>query len=756
MTTREGLVAALRRLVGEPRPGRGPGAARRPRGRRARAAARLARGDARRGGDRRRRSRAWTGDAARSGAAARGRRSRWRSLPRNADVAAIRRADRATWPRSAAAGSSRGGGIAAWSMTRAPLCPGCGLPFRPLRTDRTSTTATAAETAAYRLAGCTFDELLALDVACRRARRRRRGSSPRVPRARRRPGRSPARGARRRGPRLHPARPAVADALARRGAAARGSHCSSPTRSRTCSTSSTSRRSGSTRARWAGSSPRSRSSAGRSSWSSTTAGRSPRRTTSSSWDPGAGEGGGRVVFEGAAGGAVGAPTPRRGGGSRGGSAASRGPARGRRSAATDWVRIEDAAANNLRDIDVEIPIGRLTVVAGPSGAGKTTLVRDVLLASLTDGEPRGCRGARRARTCGPSPSPRSRSGATRVRTPPPTRASRTRSDRCSPPRPARRRRASRSTGPRARATRARASARSSSKLPYVPSEWIACEACGGRRFRAETLAVEVALADGVRTVGRRRLRPVGRRGGGRSSATAPRGRILASLQAVGLGYLRARPGRRRRSRAARRSGSSSRKQLATARGRRPRRPRRADDRPPPGRRRDPHRRAARARRARARPSSSSSTSPTSIAAADWLVRLGPGGGPDGGRLAYAGLPATTAARAAGPAPDRRRVGGRGRAPRSGSIGASANNLRDVSVRIAKGAITARGRRVGLRQVVARPRRPRGGGAAAASSSRSRCTSGSPIREGPEAPARPHRGPRADDLDPRRRPRPGGR
>ena len=36
------------------------------------------------------------------------------------------------------------------------------------------------------------------------------------------------------------------------------------------------------------------------------------------------------------------------------------------------------------------------------------------------------------------------------------------------------------------------------KLPYVPSEWIACEACGGRRFRPETLEVEVPLADGVR------------------------------------------------------------------------------------------------------------------------------------------------------------------------------------------------------------------------------------------------------------------
>ena len=37
-----------------------------------------------------------------------------------------------------------------------------------------------------------------------------------------------------------------------------------------------------------------------------------------------------------------------------------------------------------------MPIGLLTVVTGPSGAGKTTLVRDVLLASLSEGSAVGC------------------------------------------------------------------------------------------------------------------------------------------------------------------------------------------------------------------------------------------------------------------------------------------------------------------------------------------------------------------------------
>ncbi len=41
-----------------------------------------------------------------------------------------------------------------------------------------------------------------------------------------------------------------------------------------------------------------------------------------------------------------------------------------------------AGENNLDDVDIEIPIGRFTVVAGVSGSGKSTLVRQVLLPAL--------------------------------------------------------------------------------------------------------------------------------------------------------------------------------------------------------------------------------------------------------------------------------------------------------------------------------------------------------------------------------------
>jgi excinuclease ABC subunit A len=49
-----------------------------------------------------------------------------------------------------------------------------------------------------------------------------------------------------------------------------------------------------------------------------------------------------------------------------------------------WIEIRGARANNLKNVDVRFPVGRLSVITGISGSGKSTLMGAVLLPAVKD------------------------------------------------------------------------------------------------------------------------------------------------------------------------------------------------------------------------------------------------------------------------------------------------------------------------------------------------------------------------------------
>ncbi len=104
--------------------------------------------------------------------------------------------------------------------------------------------------------------------------------------------------------------------------------------------------------------------------------------------PGAGEAGGQIVFAGSPTELWRANTPT----GRYFSLRERVIPPEPRPPADKLLHLRRAQQHNLQQIDVAIPIGRLTVITGVSGSGKSTLVEHVLVPTLKTKKPIGCEG----------------------------------------------------------------------------------------------------------------------------------------------------------------------------------------------------------------------------------------------------------------------------------------------------------------------------------------------------------------------------
>ncbi len=95
--------------------------------------------------------------------------------------------------------------------------------------------------------------------------------------------------------------------------------------------------------------------------------------------PGAGEHGGQLIAQGTAQDIMDCPASITGAYLSG----RRGiPIPAKRKAPTGFMRVLGARANNLKNIDVDIPLGVMTVVTGVSGSGKSSLVNEIIYKTL--------------------------------------------------------------------------------------------------------------------------------------------------------------------------------------------------------------------------------------------------------------------------------------------------------------------------------------------------------------------------------------
>ena len=393
--------------------------------------------------------------------------------------------------------------------------------------------------------------------------------------------------------------------------------------------------------------------------------------------PGAGPHGGRRVFQGAPAALWGADTVS----GRLFSGRDAALAREPKKAGDSFLEVSGARARNLDAIDCRFPVGLLTAVTGPSGAGKTTLIRDVVLASARATEPVGCDrfvgNVSRALVVDQSPignNPRS-NAATYTKLFDRVRDAFAAATGQSP---------SLFTFNRPEGACSTCEGMGAVEVAITPGRhvWVECEPCGGRRYKPEVLALPAILGNTELTIADAlELSVDDARAVFSSDRVACR--ILDSLADVGLGYLAlGQPsptlsgGEAQRVRLA--------KELTRARP--------GDlvvlDEPTTGLHPADLARLVSVLdglTARGCTVIVIEHQPDVVAAADWIVQLGPGGGPNGGKLLHCGPPRRRSAKQPSP-----RIAPRTR-PRVSDVirirGAAANNLRRVNADIPKAKFT---------------------------------------------------------------------
>lgn len=208
-----------------------------------------------------------------------------------------------------------------------------------------------------------------------------------------------------------------------------------------------------------------------------------------------------------------------------------------------FITIKKAHQHNLRDIDIQIPVKRLTVVTGVSGSGKSTLVEYVLVPSLKKKEPIGCNSID-----GPSIKPIMVDQSPIGRNPRSNPATYTKlSDII-------RDLFAEATGlskshfsfnrPEGACPTCKGIGASEVKMRYLPSIWIPCSDCEGQRFSPEVLSARVEFDGEELSIADFYALPIteieGRLAKSSHLSSAKREsaqRILTALLDVGLGYL---------------------------------------------------------------------------------------------------------------------------------------------------------------------------------------------------------------------------